>query len=159
MADLQYITLSRIEGHNPHFWPLLKWGEVLVEYDLVVMGVYYPVYQTIVCKEMHNGALRDTVQEVVDVNKKQQRPQNCALGNTRCNSGPRGIHSVNSNSHLPVTEEGRRDLAFTPLLKDDGEPWERFSESRLNSLAGVVTWNQALNSGHPSKYWPCWMTA
>ena len=114
MADLQYITLAGIEGHTPPFWPLLKWGEVLVEYDLVVMGVYYPVYQTIVCKEAHDGALRDTVREVVDVNKKQQRPQNCALGDTRRNSSPRGIHSVNSNSHFTVTEEGTNPVEYGP---------------------------------------------
>ena len=39
------------------------------------------------------------------------------------------------------------------------EPWDRFSVSRLGSLAGVVTRNRVLNSGHPSKYWPCRMTA
>ena len=30
--------------------------------------------------------------------------------------------------------------------KDDGEPWERFSESRPNSLAGAVFKNQVLNN-------------
>ena len=50
---------------------------------------------------------------------------------------------------------GRRDLDFTSHPNDDGEPWERFSESRPNSLAGVVFKNRVLNSGHPSKYWPC----
>ena len=54
---------------------------------------------------------------------------------------------------------GRRDLDFTSHPNDDGEPWERFSESRPNSLAGVVFRNRVLNSGHPSKYWPCRMTA
>ena len=54
---------------------------------------------------------------------------------------------------------GRRDLDFTSFPKDDGEPWERFSESRPNSLADVVFSNQVLNLGHPSKYWPCRMTA
>ena len=39
------------------------------------------------------------------------------------------------------------------------EPWYRFSVSRLGSLAGVVTRNRVLNSGHPSKYWLCRMTA
>ena len=43
---------------------------------------------------------------------------------------------------------GRRDLDFTSHPKDDGEPWERFSESRPNSLAGVVFKNQVLSSGH-----------
>ena len=54
---------------------------------------------------------------------------------------------------------GRRDLDFTSHPNDDGEPWERFSESRPNSLAGVVFRNRVLNSGHPFKYWPCRMTA
>ena len=54
---------------------------------------------------------------------------------------------------------GRRDLDFTSHPNDDGEPWERFSESRPNSLVGVVFRNRVLNSGHPSKYWPCRMTA
>ena len=54
---------------------------------------------------------------------------------------------------------GRRDLDFTSHPNDDGEPWERFSESRPNSLAGVVFRSRVLNSGHPSKYWPCRMTA
>ena len=54
----------------------------------------------------------------------------------------------------------RRDLDFfTSQPMDDGEPWERFSKSRPNSLAGVVFRNRVLNSGHPSKYWPCRMTA
>ena len=43
---------------------------------------------------------------------------------------------------------GRRDLDFTSHPKDDGEPWERFSESRPNSLAGVVFRNQVLSSDH-----------
>ena len=43
---------------------------------------------------------------------------------------------------------GRRDLDFTSHPNDDGEPWERFSESRPNSLAGVVFRNRVLNSGH-----------
>ena len=68
-ADLQYITLAGNEGHTPPFWPLLKWGRVLVEYDLVIMGVYYPVYQTVVCKEMHDGALHDERRQR-DVNKR-----------------------------------------------------------------------------------------
>ena len=54
---------------------------------------------------------------------------------------------------------GRRDLDFTSLPKDSGEPWDRFSVSRLDSLAGVATRNRALYSGHPSKNWPCRMTA
>ena len=54
---------------------------------------------------------------------------------------------------------GRRDLDFTSHPNDDGEPWERLSESRPNSLAGVVFRNRVLNSGQPSKYWPCRMTA
>ena len=54
---------------------------------------------------------------------------------------------------------GRRDLDFTSHPNDDGEPWERFSESRPNSLVGVMFRNRVLNSGHPSKYWPCRMTA
>ena len=54
---------------------------------------------------------------------------------------------------------GRRELDFTSHPNDDREPWERFSESRPNSLAGVVFRNRVLNSCHPPKYWPCWMTA
>ena len=45
------------------------------------------------------------------------------------------------------------DLDFTSHPNDNGEPWERSSESRPNSrLAGVVFRNRVLNSGHPSKY-------
>ena len=54
---------------------------------------------------------------------------------------------------------GRRDLEFTSHPNDDGEPWERFSQSIPNNLAGVVFMNRVLNSGHPSKYWPCRMAA
>ena len=53
---------------------------------------------------------------------------------------------------------GRRGLDFSSHPNDDGEPWERFSESRPNSLAGVVFRNRVLNSDQPSKYWPCRMT-
>ena len=45
---------------------------------------------------------------------------------------------------------GRRDLNFTSHLNDDGRPWERFSESRPNSLTGVVFRNRVLNRAtHP----------
>ena len=53
---------------------------------------------------------------------------------------------------------GRRDLDFASHPNDDGEPWERFSESSPNRLAGVVFMSRVLDSGHPSKYWSCWMT-
>ena len=53
---------------------------------------------------------------------------------------------------------GRRNLDFTSHPNDDGEPWEPFSESRPNSLAGVVFRNRILNSGHSFNYWPCRMT-
>ena len=42
---------------------------------------------------------------------------------------------------------GRKHLDFTSLPKDYGELWERFSKSRLDSLAGVVAQNRALISG------------
>ena len=53
---------------------------------------------------------------------------------------------------------GRGDLDFTSLSNDSREPWVRLLVSRLDSLAGVVTRNRAVNSGHPSKYWPWWVT-
>ena len=54
--------------------------------------------------------------------------------------------------------------SFSPRVyvspKDDGEKkWEQFLGSRPNSLAGVVFKNRVLNSGHPSKYSTCRMTA
>ena len=46
---------------------------------------------------------------------------------------------------------GRRDLDFTSLLKDSREPWDRFSVSRLDSLAGVVTRiGHSTRATHPS---------
>ena len=53
----------------------------------------------------------------------------------------------------------RLHLDFTSHPNDDGESWERFLESRPNSLAGVMFRNRILMSGHPSKYWSCRMTA
>ena len=61
-------------------------------------------------------------------------------------------------SYTPPSR-GRRHLDFTSHPKDDGEPWEQFSESRSNSLTGVVFRNRVPNLGHPSKYWPCRMAA
>ena len=77
----QNMAFSRMEFHEPVYFPFSNSSDVLLQLLTILIGSYFSLENAVVCKESYDTVLGPS-REIIDVDQEEDRAQHSALGNT-----------------------------------------------------------------------------